>query len=89
MDASCIGEKRESFNYSLFLFERFPGTSEEHIFRIREIVNIQVMQEFNILQQYVRNNGLSEEILNNVSDSDKVNDAEKQSLNYRTMKSLI
>ena len=72
-----VGEKRESFNYGLF-FERFPG-AQEHIFRIREIVNIQVMQEFDIVQQYVQNDGLSEEIPNNVSDSDKVNDVEKQS----------
>ena len=34
-------EKREGFNYSLF-FEQFPD-AKQHIFRIREIVNIQVM----------------------------------------------
>ena len=36
------------------------------------------MQEFDIVQQYVQNDGLSEEIPKNVSDSDKVNDVEKQ-----------
>ena len=72
-----VGEKRESFDYILF-FERFPG-AQEHIFRIREIVNIQVIQEFDIVWQCVQNDGLSEEIPNNVSDSDKVNDVEKQS----------
>ena len=46
---------------------------------MREIVNIQVMQEFDIVRQYVQNDVLSEEIPNNVSDSDKVNDVEKQS----------
>ena len=60
----AAGEKRESFDYSL-LFERFPG-AQEHIFRIREIVNIEVMQEFNIVRQYAQNDGLSEEIPNNV-----------------------
>ena len=37
------------------------------------------MQEFDIVQQYVQNDGLSEEIPKNVSDSEKVNDVEKQS----------
>ena len=46
---------------------------------MREIVNIQVMQEFDIVRQYVQNDVLSEEIPNNVSDNDKVNDVEKQS----------
>ena len=78
------GEEREGFNYSLF-FEQFPD-AKQHIFRIREIVNIQVMREFDIVWQYVQNGGLSEEIPNNVSDSDKVNDVEKQS---RTIKLLI
>ena len=41
------GEKREGFNYSLF-FEQFPD-AQQHIFRIREIVNIQVMREFDIV----------------------------------------
>ena len=36
------------------------------------------MQEFDIVRQYVQNDGLSEEIPKNVSDSDKVNDVEKQ-----------
>ena len=72
-----VGEKRESVDYDL-LFEVFPG-AQEHIFRIRDIVNIKVMQEFDIVQQYVQNDGLSEEIPKNVSDSDKVNDVEKQS----------
>ena len=43
-------EKLEGFNYSLFS-ERFPS-AQEHIFRIREIVNIQAMQEFDIVRQY-------------------------------------
>ena len=73
-----VGEKQKSFDYGLFLRERFPG-AQEHIFRIREIVNIQVMQEFDIVRQYVQNDGLSEGIPKNVSDSDKVNDVEKQS----------
>ena len=59
-----VGEKRESFDYGLF-FERFPS-AQEHIFRIREVVNIQVMQEFDIVWQYVQNDGLSEEIPKNV-----------------------
>ena len=37
------------------------------------------MQEFDIVWQYAQNDGLSEEIPNNVSDSDKANDVEKQS----------
>ena len=37
------------------------------------------MQEFDIVRQYAQNDGLSEEIQNNVSDSDKVSDVEKQS----------
>ena len=37
------------------------------------------MQELDIVRQYAQNDGLSEEISNNVSDSDKVNDVEKQS----------
>ena len=37
----AAGEKREGFNYSLF-FEQFPD-AKQHIFRIGEIVNIQVM----------------------------------------------
>ena len=37
------GEKREGFNYSLF-FEQFLD-GKQHIFSIREIVNIQVMRE--------------------------------------------
>ena len=72
-----VGEKRESFDYGLF-FQRFPG-EQEHIFRIREIVKLKVMQEFNIVRQYVQNDGFSEEIPKNLSDSDKVNDVEKQS----------
>ena len=76
MDASCRLKTRKFRLQSLF--ERFPG-APEHIFRIREIVNIQVMQEFDIVRRYAQNDGLSEEIPNNVSDSDTVNDAEKQS----------
>ena len=37
------------------------------------------MQEFEIVWQYAQNDGLSEETPNSVSDSDKVNDVEKQS----------
>ena len=70
--------KNDKVSITVFFFERFPG-AQEHIFRIREIVNIQVMQKFDIVQQYVQNDGLSEEIPRNVSDSDKVNDVEKQS----------
>ena len=62
------GEKREGFNYSLF-FEQFPD-AKQHIFRIREIVNIQVMREFDIVQQYAQNDGTSQEIPNNVNESD-------------------
>ena len=62
------GEKREGFNYSLF-FEQFPD-AKQHIFRIREIVNIQVMREFDIVQQYVQNDGTSQEIPNNVNEPD-------------------
>ena len=43
------GEKRESFDYSLFW--EIPS-AQEHIFRIREIVNMQVMQEFDIVRQH-------------------------------------
>ena len=60
------GEKREGFNYSLF-FEQFPY-ARQHIFRIREIVNIQVMREFDIVQQYAQNDGPSQEIPNNVNE---------------------
>ena len=69
--------KNEKVSITVF-FLRFP-VAQEHIFRIREIVNIQVMQEFDIVQQYVQNDGLSEEIPKNGSDSDKANDVEKQS----------
>ena len=73
----AAGEKRESFGYSIFS-ERFPS-AQEHIFRIREIVNMEVMQQFDIVRQYVQNDGPSQKIPNNVSGSDKVNDVEKQS----------
>ena len=62
------GEKREGFDYSLF-FEQFPD-AKQHIFRIREIVNIQVMREFNIVGQYAQNDGPSQEIPNIVNKSD-------------------
>ena len=70
--------KNEKASITVSFFERFQG-AQEHIFRIREIVNIQVMQEFDIVRQYAQNDGLSEEIPNNLSDSDKVHDDEKQS----------
>ena len=73
----AAGEKRESLDHSFF-FERFPG-AQGHIFRMKEIVNIQIMQELDTVRQYAQNNGFSEEISNNVSDSYKVNDVEKQS----------
>ena len=57
--------KNEKVSITVFFYERFPGV-QEHIFRIREIVNIQVMQEFDIVWQYVQNDGLSEEIPKNV-----------------------
>ena len=62
------GEKREGFNYSLF-FEQFPD-AKRHIFRIREIANIQVMREFDIVLQYAQNDGPSQEIPNNVNEPD-------------------
>ena len=62
------GEKREGFNYSLF-FEQFPNV-KQHTFRIREIINIQVMREFDIGRQYAQNDGPSQEIPNNVNESD-------------------
>ena len=62
------GGKRDAFNYSLF-FEQFPD-AKQHIFRFREIVNIQVMREFDFLQQYAQNDGPSQEIPNNVNESD-------------------
>ena len=80
--------KNEKVSITVSFFERFPG-AQEHIFRIREIVNIQVMKEFDIVRHYVQNDGPSQEIPNNVSDSDKVNDVESSPLNYRTIKSLI
>ena len=55
-------------NQSLF-FEQFPH-AKQHIFRIREIVNIQVMREFDIVQQYAQNDGTSHEIPKNVNESD-------------------
>ena len=69
------GEKREGFNYSLF-FEQLPA-AKQHIFRIREIVNIQVMGEFVIMCQYAQNDGPSQELPNNVNESD--NDPRSQS----------
>ena len=61
------GEKREGFNYDLF-FEQFPD-AKQHISTIREIVNIQVMREFDIVQQYAQNDGPSREIPDNVNES--------------------
>ena len=48
------------------------------IFRIREIVNIQVMREFDIVQQHAQNDGLSQEISDNVNEFD--NDARSPSV---------
>ena len=50
-------KNHEVFNYSLF-FEQFPDANQ-HIFRIREIVH-----------QYAQNDGPSQEIPNNVNESD-------------------
>ena len=57
-----------SINYSLF-FKQFPDAKQD-IFRIKEIVNIQVIREFDIVQQYAQNDGPSQEIPNNMNESD-------------------
>ena len=59
-------------------FLEISGLSRTHLQNKRKIIIIQVMQEFDTVWQYVQNDGLPEEIKNNVSDGDKVNNVAKQ-----------
>ena len=61
--------KNEKVSIAVSFLSNFPD-AKQHIFRIREIVNVQVTREFDIVRQYAQNYDPSQEIPNNVNESD-------------------